>query len=699
MSAYDYKAFITYSHDDSATALRLQRALESYRVPSRLVGQQRGQGRISKRAGKIFRDREELPAGARLSETLNRALARSEFLIVICSPAARSSRWVNLEIKQFKKTHGSDKVLCYIVDGEPYAGEDTATKHLECFPGALEYLKSDAAAAVAEEPIAADMRDTGDGKKLARLKIVSGLLGVGLDELVQRDTQRRYRSLMVISATSALGMIIMSALAFVAIDARNEEQERRAEAEDLIEFMLSDLRDRLDAVGRLDVLDSVGEKAIEYYSNVDLSEHTGPSLGRRARAFHLLGEVDDLKGDMQGARDAFEEAFQSTAELLARSPDDGERIYNHAQSVFWVGYLDWRLGNQTAAESAFREYIVLSSRLVEIDPDNPDWKAESGHSNINLGVYYYESGDAILAVEYFQNALTVFEELGDADQDSIDWLEMEAQSLAWLADAYEIAGDLQTSKGHRRRESVIHFSILEKDPDNQATYEALTISQNALADISISEGDLDLAISTLSKAGQLASRLMRRDPENMFYVYISSKLGHSLAEAMMYRGDLAEADGVLKQSRSQVAQLLSQDDEIVEWMVLDKKVQILEGRLSLARGEADEAVSSLVSAITELEEMVTINPEVSEFSQLLALTHANVGATYAALDDSTESLRHFKATVFLLESSSDTLPLRYLSVLGQAYQAINEPDKATSISNRLMSAGFNHPDRVHLLPD
>ena len=58
---------------------------------------------------------------------------------------------------------------------------------------------------------------------------------------------------------SATGMLAMTMLSFIAIDARNNEELRRAEAENLIEFMLGDLRDRLDEVGRLDVLNAVGD--------------------------------------------------------------------------------------------------------------------------------------------------------------------------------------------------------------------------------------------------------------------------------------------------------------------------------------------------------------------------------------------------------------------------------------------------------
>ncbi|RZA03737.1 MAG: hypothetical protein EOO68_09075, partial [Moraxellaceae bacterium] len=50
---------------------------------------------------------------------------------------------------------------------------------------------------VVHEPIAADFRAEHDGRKLARLKIVAGLTGIALDQIIQRDAQRQLRSVQI----------------------------------------------------------------------------------------------------------------------------------------------------------------------------------------------------------------------------------------------------------------------------------------------------------------------------------------------------------------------------------------------------------------------------------------------------------------------------------------------------------------------
>ncbi len=98
-----YRAFISYSHADGQVVEWLHRALEGYRLPSKLVGEQTALGPVPARLGKLFRDRDELPAAGDLSAELKSALKKSMFQIVVCSPAAAQSKWVNEEVRQFKQ--------------------------------------------------------------------------------------------------------------------------------------------------------------------------------------------------------------------------------------------------------------------------------------------------------------------------------------------------------------------------------------------------------------------------------------------------------------------------------------------------------------------------------------------------------------------------------------------------------------------
>lgn len=108
--AATYDIFISYSHQDIQFAVQLESAVRKYRAPF-------ASGLQPKRLS-VFRDETEA-ASPFLSEALGQAIAASRKLIVICSPAARRSRWVNDEIALFIRSHGIANLVPVLVAGLP----------------------------------------------------------------------------------------------------------------------------------------------------------------------------------------------------------------------------------------------------------------------------------------------------------------------------------------------------------------------------------------------------------------------------------------------------------------------------------------------------------------------------------------------------------------------------------------------------
>jgi hypothetical protein len=61
--AYGYRAFISYSHADTAWAKWLHLGLESFRIDKDLAGRETATGAIPKALRPIFRDRDTSPPG------------------------------------------------------------------------------------------------------------------------------------------------------------------------------------------------------------------------------------------------------------------------------------------------------------------------------------------------------------------------------------------------------------------------------------------------------------------------------------------------------------------------------------------------------------------------------------------------------------------------------------------------------------
>ncbi|HWA19110.1 MAG TPA: TIR domain-containing protein [Devosia sp.] len=224
MGAFEYKAFISYSHRDTAWAQWLLNALETYRLPESTT---RGVGRV-------FRDRDEAGAASDLKEEIQRALLASEHLIVVASPNSARSKYVEAEIRAFdeanRKREKPGHILTLIVGGEPNVSSEDGPDATECFPPALRggLLKPDG---TAFEPLAADARAVGDGKTRALAKLVSGLMDIRYDMLVRRDLQRRRRAQWLGAAAAvAVLAIVVVVTAIIAWQGMQQEELRRQQA-------------------------------------------------------------------------------------------------------------------------------------------------------------------------------------------------------------------------------------------------------------------------------------------------------------------------------------------------------------------------------------------------------------------------------------------------------------------------------------
>jgi len=354
-----YRAFISYSHRDEKWAAWLHTALETYRIPKALVGETTTFGVIPARLAPVFRDRDELASATDLGEVLTQALRDSAYQIVICSPAAARSRWVGEEVLAFKRLGRSDRVLCLIVDGEPNAGGGQD----EAFPEAVRYKVGADGVLGREpaEPIAADVRPGKDGRANARLKIIAGMLGVGLDVLKQREQARRQRRLGVVAAAAVAGMTVTSVLAATAWLARLEAEAQRVRAEAEAEtarqttkfmvdlFQVSDPSESLgNSITAREILDKGAER-------IDRELVDRPEI--QATLMDTMGTVYKSLGLYTPAVSLLERALKTRTALL------GERDPEVATSLNHLGQVLSLKAAYSTAEQNLRDALEIRRRL------------------------------------------------------------------------------------------------------------------------------------------------------------------------------------------------------------------------------------------------------------------------------------------------------------------------------------------------
>jgi tetratricopeptide (TPR) repeat protein len=453
MQKAQYKAFISYSHGDDKWAAWLHRALESYKPPKKLVGQQADFGPIPPRLTPIFRDREELPTATDLGTVINNALLNSECQIVVCSPQAAQSKWVNEEILAFKRLERADRIFCLIVDGEPNASDIPGREDEECFPQALRYRLGEDGELSNEraEPIAADARENKDGKANAKVKLIAGMLGVGFDALAQRELHRRQRRMMAIAAASIIGMVVTSGLAVTAMLARADAEAQRAVAE----------TQRAEAERQAETARQTTNFMVELFEVSDPSEALGNSItakeilerGARRIEFELADQpaiqstLMDTMGTVYGSLGLYDEA----GNLIQRGLETRRELYGqaHAEVARSQANLAHIRGQQADFEAAVELYESAIAWLREDEEAN---SRDLALSLFGLADVRSLQGEYDAAEQLLREAIEIQREGGQAESlelaRSIDQLGLTLSVLARYDEAEPL---LREALAMRRR--------------------------------------------------------------------------------------------------------------------------------------------------------------------------------------------------------------------------------------------------------
>jgi hypothetical protein len=493
-----FRAFVSYCHADRPFAAWLQRRLETYRLPRRLAaGVATLPGQSPGRIGPVFRDRADLSAAEDLSEAVRDAIAGSSALVVVASPDAARSHWVGREIALFRELHPKSPVLVALARGEP----------ADAMPEALR--------AGGAEPLAADFRREGDGRRLGFLKIVAGLTHLPLDALVQRDAQRRVRRVTAVTAGAALLVVIMALLLVMAVRARADSEHRRADAEGLIEFMLTDLRQNLKGVGRPDIMVAVNQRAMAYYgSQGDLSQLPDESLGRRARVLHAMGEDDQSLGRLDQALSEFKEAHRTTAAILAKKPQDPDRLFAHAQSEFYVGLIARKRNDRSTASHYWRGYLAQAQALARAEPAGVRGLMEQAYAWGNLcDLDLMESYDVRSAIDECSRSVAFARASVRTMPRDRTYREALANRLGALGNAYFAAKRFDQAFAVRDAEAGLVDGLLRDDPQNADYQMRRAWPDLARAHIWIERNQADRAASMIAACAKRFPAVFEGDTE------------------------------------------------------------------------------------------------------------------------------------------------------------------------------------------
>ena len=691
-----YFAFISYSHQDETWAQWLHKALETWRVPSRLVGQATSAGTIPNRLLPIFRDREELASATDLGRTVNAALAQSKNLIVICSPNSAQSRWVNEEVLAFKRLGNAERIFCLIVGGEPNASDIAGREAEECFAPALRFTLDDAGQPTSQrsEPIAADARDGKDGKANAKLKLIAGLLDVGYDALKQRELQRRNRRMAIITAAALVIMAVTTTLAITAVIARNDAERRQKQAEDLVGFMLGDLNDKLAQVSRLDIIEAVDDKAMAYFKSLPVSDISDEAVVQRAKALERIGSVRRDQGHLPAALESYEASLKLISAHALAAPRDVSLQLAHAQTVAYIGTTHWYQGDLDAAERDFRSAESILEGAATIDGSASQLLQQKQIVQNNLGHILESRGHLDEALAAYTIALELGKDLVAADPGSVERAEQLGRAHNNLGKIALIRGDLVTAVAEYAADDRIETELSARDPRNNDQRQNVFRVRAILGRTWALVGETDAAIKAMREAVEIAEQLRQQDPTITSLQENLALYRMQLSRLLRVTGKLSEAIELTDKSLQNFAKLTEQDPANTSWQREYAEVRTEHAVQSLATGSREEANKSARDALFWLNPAFEKNPD--DRATLLATLNARVlAAVLAGEPEASKLLRSCVEAITRTKTGVDDPRLVALNV--SVLLGLGRKGEAQNLIARLHNSGYRDPQFVHEL--
>jgi tetratricopeptide (TPR) repeat protein len=559
-----YRAFISYSHKDAAVARWLHRKLEGYRLPKPLRS---NSADASQPLRPVFLDREELASAASLSSSIVRALEHSEALIVVCSPSASASRWVNEEVRQFRILHPGRPVFAIVVRGDPGADPRVDEKRA-ALPLQLLLADIDVPEGALGEPLAVDIRREADGRQGAFLKLVAGLLGLPYDQLRRRELRRRNRLRTTVLAVSLALTTTFALLAWRATVARNEARAARAQAElelqserQTREFLLSvfQLADPGEARGEAVTVREVLDTAV---ARVDSTEFARPVI--KSRFLATMGQAYSSLGMNRRST----ELLQESVDLLP-----GEELDSDA----WAQRIDSQLelANVLFDMGEYEKALVLLD-LATGDPSGQHLQPlqQAYALNIRGDVLSYQQQDEA-ALQAYRASLSSLENARASREQDVS---SRTRSLGGIAVLQHFAGEFEQSMaGYAEVVNLLLPVLGEQHPD---TIWAM-VSWGSAA---YSAGEIAIAREAWTRSLQNATRVL--GPNHPEVGTIKNNLGRLLLES----GDNVQAESYLRESLAIDREHRSQGFDDLAFTLNNLAI------VRMAQGDAAEARSLLEEA-------------------------------------------------------------------------------------------------------
>ncbi len=489
-------------------------------------------------------------------------------------------------------------------------------------------------------------------------------------------------------ATLVALSLLVAGLGLAALSAKRMAQERRAEAEGLMGFMLGDFADKLRPIGRLDLLDSVSDKALGYLAASNDDDLSTTSLAQRAKALQVLAEVRVSRGNPKAALEALSSARVILLRLQKAEPNQWEVVKNLGANAFWQGQIYQNESRWDEALQSFTEYQQFSDRMFQIDPANPEAWIEQSYAHTNLGQLALKRGDPETAAREFAASLALKQRAAANNPDDRKLAGDLANSLSWLGSTMETLGKLDEAMTLFGRELAVVERLHQAAPADSLWASRVATSLQRRAKLQAMRGQARAAQPDLERAAALLARVSEGDPNNRLWQNNLLVLQLDIARMRVSQGATAEVLAPLQELAVRAGKLTALDPKKTDWARLASLVDVNIADVQVRTGQLPAARATLHSALGRLQALHSANPLDKRLAAEVGMATMNM-AELERLAGQPEAMRNrCHAAAAAVGKPVPASDHRTLDVWARAQTCLGDAQAARIAVERLHSIGY-----------
>lgn len=473
--------------------------------------------------------------------------------------------------------------------------------------------------------------------------------------------------------------------------AREDAQRRQEQAEDLLTFMLGDFRSELAEIGRLSLLDSVGEKAMAYFDQLQSRDLSDTALTRQVKAITQIGEIRLEQARYAEASEAFAIALSRATALVDRYPENADYLFERAQVEYWIGYTFLLRANNATAREWLTLYRDSCLRLLELEGPTFRARNEVAYGHHNLAALDFEDERFEDAEVGFAGEYAMLRDMQEEFPDNEELIYRLGSLANWRAYNAEREADF-AFENEQLEEALKQFGTLaSRHPDNPGWKVLSARAITGKGNIAFLQGRWDEAEMYYQRALAVFSDRAREDPDNSQNLLEQNTILLNLGETAMARADTLErAESLLASGRSGFAELAAAETTADNFRRGVGRAWRLEARRrDLLHKPLDEVLEALHNALAIDRELITESPTERWNITETSWTLLHLGHLADRVGESEQAREHWEEALSLLTPDArDSRDWRLLDPYVQVLDLLGHPDEADAAREYLRKAGY-----------